>query len=404
MKLANTGGFVDGIRVGPIDNDSARGDEDHLESAWVFDEFAAHPKARSKLSEPVLRDRDQDLMSLSDRAFTDPPPARPDWTEGSDRLLEQRLLAASRLRSFGTASASEAQKEVPVNASQALLIGQRVGLKSLGSAHHPLNCTECYFHTFSSTGCTAGAYCSFCHEQHPQRKQPKRNRRLRKPNSQALGVGTSNDSFDGKSSSSVSLVPSVPQRQQLSLMDDAQSRQMAAVQNSVAMDNVANSDLGGPRGPASASSSSARRAKAEVIHFRYLDREDPSTPALLTLVVGVGVHFPAIVEMAPEKRAALQDHISYLAEPPFPEGVFLHRQTGLISGIPTKAQECASVHHVSINIEATGPGGVSLGNVAVTSCTIAIRIVDARGYVLSWAEEKVADGEPNHILLKLQKC
>lgn len=413
MKLANTGGFVDGIRQSPVEIDPPEARRDDLGYSLVFDEFSACPKARSKLSEPVLRDRDQDLMSLSDRAFTDPPPARPDWREGSDRLLEQRFLAASRLRSFGTASANEAQKEskegVPVSASQALIVGQRAGLKSLGSAHHPHNCTECFFHTSSPTGCTAGAYCSFCHESHPQRKQPKRNRRLRKPNAQAIGIGPSGENLDGKSSSSTSLVPSIPPapRQQLSLTDDAQSRQLAAVQHAVAMEKKPQSSVGGSGSGGrhtSESSSSARSSKSEFVRFRYLDKDDTNAPSLLTLVVGVGVQFPAIMEIAEEKRVALQDHIQYMVEPPLPEGLFLHRQTGLINGTPTKAQDCASVHHVSINIEATGPGGVSLGSVAVTSCSIAVRVVDPRGYVLSWAEEKVADGEPNHILLQLRKC
>jgi hypothetical protein len=125
-----------------------------------------------------------------------------------------------------------------------------------------------------------------------------------------------------------------------------------------------------------------------------------ATPPVLNLVAGVKVDLPAIVDIAPEKQDALNGYLDFSVSPPLPQGLNLDSHTGLITGIAYVVQETPSVHQITISVDAFGRGGVRLMMLPITSCQLALRIVDLQSYTISWVRE--AD-ESEEILLKLQK-
>lgn len=152
-----------------------------------------------------------------------------------------------------------------------------------------------------------------------------------------------------------------------------------------------------------------QQKNVDYIRLRY-DRYDnynpllsqPGAPTALTMVAGARTHYPAHVDIAPEKEGTLEDHIKFTVKPSLPEGLTLRKSTGLITGIPLHAQDSPSLHNVTISIPAMGAGGISLGMLPLTTCTISVRIVDLRGYMLASASEK--DEQGNQIVLRLRKC
>mmetsp|Transcript_68326 Transcript_68326/g.108422 ORF Transcript_68326/g.108422 Transcript_68326/m.108422 type:complete len:626 (-) Transcript_68326:188-2065(-) len=324
-----------------------------------------------------------------------------------------------------TAQQAQIQNLVELTKQVELHGAQPPGLKSLGSAGHPDNCTECHFHMFNPGGCRSGKFCSFCHELHP-RTNPKKNRRFMKRLA-------SSGLVDPASEAMASTSP--PEALNEAFVSAAQSRIPASSSLPAPLPMTAppstGASLGRPPGsfkapaespptrssdhsdPSSRSGSQKTNKTAmsgqpfgvDFIRLRYCNEcsHDPSAPQVLTLVAGVRVHFPAFVEITSEKQGALEENIEFVASPPLPENLELHRSTGLISGMPAQPQEAVSMHLISISIDATGPGGIPLGTLPLTSCTIALRIVDLQRYVLSAADGIGEDGDQS-VVLRLQKC
>jgi hypothetical protein len=149
-----------------------------------------------------------------------------------------------------------------------------------------------------------------------------------------------------------------------------------------------------------------QQKNVDYIRLRYDDYNpslsQPGAPTALTMVAGARTHYPAHVDIAPEKEGTLEDHIKFTVKPSLPEGLTLRKSTGLITGIPLHAQDNPSLHNITISIPAMGAGGIPLGMLPLTTCTISVRVVDLRGYMLSSAEEK--DEQGNQIVLKLRRC
>jgi hypothetical protein len=122
----------------------------------------------------------------------------------------------------------------------------------------------------------------------------------------------------------------------------------------------------------------------------------------LTLVAGVRVHIAARVHVAKETWWKLEDRALFTVKPPLPEGLNLHPYSGHISGLPMQAQEVASEHIITINIAAVGPGGNIVDTVTLTCCTIVVRIVDVRCYMLNSATETMSEHGGVQLVIRLQ--
>jgi hypothetical protein len=153
-------------------------------------------------------------------------------------------------------------------------------------------------------------------------------------------------------------------------------------------------------------SSQEKEIGTEFVSLRYSAkvRSNTSSPATLNLVVGVRVSIPAKIDIKGESRGSLVDSMQFSIDPTLPEGLDLNKSTGLISGLPQRRQVVPSVHHITISIDATGPGGIPLGTVPLTSCTIVVRILDLDCYALADLEERADREGCEELVLKLRRC
>jgi hypothetical protein len=151
---------------------------------------------------------------------------------------------------------------------------------------------------------------------------------------------------------------------------------------------------------------SSREIGQDIVRLRYSAqvRSDPVSPATLNLVVGVRVCFPPKVDIKSEKKASLENSMQFSIDPKLPEGLDLNASTGLISGVPQRAQAAPSVHHITISIDATGPGGIPLGSVPLITCTIVVRVLDLNSYALAGLEERADREGCDELVLKLRRC
>lgn len=102
---------------------------------------------------------------------------------------------------------------------------------------------------------------------------------------------------------------------------------------------------------------------------------DPSTPQVLRVRTGAFTNFSAHVDIMSEKYGPLSEHFKFMVDAALPAGLALNESTGQICGTALKAQD-PTVRTVTINIDATGKGGVPLGLLPLASCTIIVNVVD----------------------------
>jgi hypothetical protein len=116
------------------------------------------------------------------------------------------------------------------------------------------------------------------------------------------------------------------------------------------------------------------------ICLRYSEKQlvkgHPITSEELRFRVGAPIHFSAHVDILSEKYGPLAAHFKFMVDVAFPQGLVFDESTGSISGTALKAQDAPSEHTVTINIDATGKGGVPLGQLPLASCTIIVHVVD----------------------------
>mmetsp|Transcript_49306 Transcript_49306/g.77989 ORF Transcript_49306/g.77989 Transcript_49306/m.77989 type:complete len:545 (-) Transcript_49306:282-1916(-) len=224
--LANASGFINGIlQAPPIVKKHGDKGLNHYPSKALP---TTHVRVRNTFLEPVLIE--EETLSVSDRAATEPghrqrrglsyPPSDADGeapayvsVRSDDRQLDVRWVSLGSMRNLqqrpklALAEALAEQHQLdrlgdPQVAKDALRErfpqgscdmnpgGSPPSLKSIGTALHPSNCTECHFHAFKPGGCRAGKDCNFCHELHP-RKNPRKNRRfMRRILGREAGSGT----------------------------------------------------------------------------------------------------------------------------------------------------------------------------------------------------------------------
>jgi len=285
--------------------------------------------------------------------------------------------------------------------------------KSLGSAAHPDNCIECHFHVFNPGGCKAGSSCAYCHELHP-RANRKKNRRFIK---QALMRGLLTDGTDTRDRDSEAAPTRSLQPQSLiSLRPDVKAYTVGPTQReSEEDDKDCDRQLTQSTKASSSKSSSGSDetqtsapkktvGHSEFIKLRYCDFESKhGTQKPLYLVLGVRTRLDALLEITTEKEAALKEEMEFRVEPPLPEGLVLDRKTGQISGVPSKAKEAPSVHRITISVDAICPGGMSLGMLALTSCTVVFRVLDFQNCTVSPLEMHSEGEEGDQFVLKLQR-
>jgi hypothetical protein len=254
-------------------------------------------------------------------------------------------------------------------------------LKSLGRADDLNNFAEFHFRMVK--------YGRYCHRTNP--KSIRRFMRGLMEHSRAPGGTKAHESFaklQGKAQ-----VMSMPQLPQLPQLEPESSEELDTP--------------GGSTEESSGSDNSVRYQPQKNVDYIWLTYDSYKSqsslcqPLSLTLVAGARTHYPAHVEIAPEKQGTLEDHIRFSVKPSLPEGLTLRKSTGLITGIPQQAQDHPSLHNITISIPAMGAGGIPLGMLPLTTCTISVRVVDLRGYMLSSAVQ--ADEQGQQIVLKLRR-
>jgi hypothetical protein len=541
--LANASGFVNGILQTPsVKNGDKAGN--HYPKAKTLSNGSTNVRVRNTFLEPVLIE--EETLSVSERAMTEPGQRRRPHSTYSqsdagletpayvavrpdDRQRDVRWVSLGNVRNFNRQKiaiaealaeqeqldrlgdpevAKEALRErFPLQSAQSQADGSSTSLKSIGTALHPSNCTECHFHAFKPGGCRAGKDCNFCHELHP-RRNPRKNRRfMRRILGREAGSGTTTTTYqptdENTDDSSPMSTPRSNERSNDPVISDAEAaapvnlagvnipdsmpknldvtskppgllelpqaadqanlaelNMRSSVQNSAkelskppgslglpqAVDHAMEPNMRGsmqnsalelskPPGslglgiqpplteqvmpkeasfhgslPQDIAKSTATEpgANSNLISLKYTSDQPRAsaasngnaTPPVLNLVAGVKVVLPAIVDIAPEKQDALSGYLEFSVSPPLPQGLNLDSHTGFITGIAYIVQEAPTVHQITISVDAFGRGGVRLMMLPITSCQLALRIVDLQNYTISWVQD--AD-ESDEILLKLQK-
>lgn len=252
-------------------------------------------------------------------------------------------------------------------------------LKTVGSALHPTGCTECTFFFFTQDGCKNGADCNFCHEFHP-RKSAKKNRRLKRflmTRQQDLADRTDDGSLTG----SINIEEHAPDP--LSGTDDVVSCSRSSEPSALA------TGASSPANPVSLTYSSA------------IKRSEVSN---LILILGVKTSLSAQLEFSSSQgQRCLENSLTFSVEPSLPQGLCLDPQSGLISGIPLNVQDC-SPFIITAKVSATAPGGISLGQVPLTSCTVLIRVLKLDSLLLSGPAKVDKKSGKQSIALEFQEC
>lgn len=276
-----------------------------------------------------------------------------------------------------------------------------VGEISKGSSGHPDFCTECHFYMFGPNGCKKGADCAYCHIVHI-RKKPKKNRKLLQRLSAALTTGTMAASGDANS---VSPAPqptvaqptpqSLPTRNVPLPAEAAPPRSsappIAEVSQNVATRIAPEMPVAPPRQAAVASTKVA--GGSTDLSLRYgaaAATAGGGEVHLLVLCAGVRACYKAQLQMAAETREAFEANLNFVVEPPLPPGVSVNPKTGVITGVPSEAQEELSLHKITITIPATGPCGISLGTIPLASCKVGVRVIDLRCYHVTSALQTIS--------------
>jgi len=300
----------------------------------------------------------------------------------------------------------------------------------VGSVGHPNRCIECCFHFFGPQGCRAGENCDFCHEFHP-RKNAKKNRRLIKRLANSDGTEQEEvaedeqsferheQSFERQISHATSASAGAPSsrgscgaggfgRQTSPGGDSVESFGFATMNDFRGTCPVGEqATLGwgrqrdGPaRSPFPAGAPAAAAAGAcgeaphgsheqtEVLRVRYVApgvggtvNGSQRTPRL-TLVAGIRVYIlPQLSWLSGESSGSLEGCLRFFAQPPLPAGLDLHLGTGAITGL---LERCRGIsrHVITAKTLAVGPGGIALGEVPLSSCSIDLCVADLASLTL----------------------
>mmetsp|Transcript_34399 Transcript_34399/g.62980 ORF Transcript_34399/g.62980 Transcript_34399/m.62980 type:complete len:671 (-) Transcript_34399:118-2130(-) len=277
---------------------------------------------------------------------------------------------------------------------------QRTALKSLGSVGHPEKCIECVFFFFRSQGCEKGSQCQFCHELHPRKNLRKNRQFMRRLTAQGVAVSKDNAAANlsgepwhpstfksGNQDEDGSLSQwSHPSTFQSGNQDEdgclSQWSHPSTFQSGNQDEDGSLSQWEPTQDGRSATSAEppCSRATVElecnlpVASIRYLRLGSEKQHAKLTFCVGQPVHLPAYVDMGSSALQAVQNMMTFSVTPSLQQGLNLHPQTGLISGVAMKVDE-HKIHTVIVSIVATGPGGVNLGMVPLASTSVLIRVL-----------------------------
>lgn len=285
------------------------------------DEEDDFPPSPTKLLRPVQPTPPQCQAGVLDSGYAKrvPQPLPMGLFEGQESRKQQPLpiglFEAGRMSPLHIANSSTSRE---ISEPSQMTGGSKVPL-SIGSKAHPDNCNECQFHFFSATGCRMGADCRYCHEFHP-RKCQKKNRRILK----RLGDAPAPDS------------------------------------------SPTNTPL-------------ETEADPVVKSLRYLKEAyvDKARPPRATFLVGQKVRLQPWIVLDETKGQGLVQCFSFSVEPPLPDGLSLHPNTGVISGFARTAR-VRDLYMVTLSAPATGPLGLELGSVALAKCSISLRVADTK--------------------------
>eukprot|EP00930_Biecheleria_cincta_P017351 TRINITY_DN13824_c0_g1_i1.p1 TRINITY_DN13824_c0_g1~~TRINITY_DN13824_c0_g1_i1.p1 ORF type:complete len:559 (-),score=85.09 TRINITY_DN13824_c0_g1_i1:265-1941(-) len=259
------------------------------------------------------------------------------------RFVKIRSAASTATESIPTTAKGEDTSDLTTSMAQEEPEPQPVAAKSAGSAGHPDSCKECTFFFFSAAGCRSGADCTFCHEFHP-RKNTKKNRRIMR---------------------------TLQTRNEVVIEETTGEQEEAKVSMEKPSSGIHSAGLA-----ANDRDGIGRESVVSLSYCKDGAMHDVSGPPLsLYAIAGVRTCLsPHIQYPNSEARMCLEPTLVFVVQPALPLGLSMDTRTGLITGVPLDASQMG-VHVVTIKVPAHGSGGISLGEVPLASCKLAIKIL-----------------------------
>lgn len=123
-------------------------------------------------------------------------------------------------------------------------------------------------------------------------------------------------------------------------------------------------------------------AGPELVAFWYSDNSqdtsiDGDNVQHFKFAAGVNVRLVSHLDICADRQRDVEANIKYVAEPVLPDGLCLDARTGIITGVTPKEAGQLMMHKIIALVPGKTTGGIPLGALPLTSCTIAMHTVDA---------------------------
>lgn len=316
----------------------------HSNTFIEVSEEAAHGsqlgRLRRVLSEPDLRVLSAKghlvvpLDALRDALKHLPP-------EG-DRPWPQLVVETKRYPSDGSPQPSRDGAALVDSPTTVDADGDKDALRSLGSNLHPNKCKPCSFFCYSFSGCTKGKACTYCHMDHPRRRnrRGKKKAKCASSSSSGLSQGSANSTCADTVDTLQVISPNPTHAMLMPLLDALELLSPLPVVSE--FETLANS------GDTACAALFAN--KAEIVSARGGEKGEYEEDVSLsysesTLVLALG-QWKQVVPFV----GGLSRPMVFGVSPSLPQGLSLHRNSGVISGVVTSlTPSCGEAHTVTVS-------------------------------------------------------
>jgi len=144
-----------------------------------------------------------------------------------------------------------------------------------------------------------------------------------------------------------------------------------------------------------------KQGTSDIVSIGYGKTDGRAEMQQVMLVVGVQVALHLRMDFHSPEKAALQKHITFSVEPKLPRGMHFDTTTGLIGGTPQEKM-ARTIYVVTAGTPATGPGGMSLGTLPLTSTSFSLGVSDLQDYTIFFSSEDQSDSGSNRLTIQLQ--